>query len=356
MRVKIKGMSRLDHQSYVGPEGSLVILEETKALRVHDGVTPGGHPASGIPDVDPHNSSIVALRNGEWVAIEAEEIPIENGPGPQELQAGDLHIGYYGQVTDAELFTGDELAAAIGLSEGTSVGDEIGWFKFAYKGKVLYIPKRPLRTGVRWQTLYALGCVYGTNNGGPIDLDFTVNQLTMVEKNGVTYIVRLPRGLNVSTPSSNITGDDPPITHGSEWNDLMYRVSSTVPNSQVERNWEEFSDDELGFTLGATNDGSLCQERRLDNTNYVFLRGYTKVSNTSGGFLISTGYHWRPVLEVINPDSLLLQPVNIGVETSFIGAAGGIDYEIHSPVPVRTVTYSTAGLLAPSGVDYEVTE
>lgn len=60
-----------DHKTYTGPEGSLSVVQETGELRVHDGVTPGGWRADGLPPYPENDDVIYGIRNNEWVPITA---------------------------------------------------------------------------------------------------------------------------------------------------------------------------------------------------------------------------------------------------------------------------------------------
>jgi len=84
------------------------------------------------------------------------------GPGASSLQYdSSTDTGYYGETTTAELITGSDLAASIGLIEGTSINDTAGWLKFQSHGKVLYIAKKPQRHTVSWDQIYWRSAVYG---------------------------------------------------------------------------------------------------------------------------------------------------------------------------------------------------
>ena len=99
-----------------------------------------------------------------------------NAPGGKVLLKGDRNCGFYGFVQPHEfglindneepnnIFNGDNLALAIGLSQGVSVYKNVPWMKFSWRGKILLIPMRVLRTNLSWDRIYLTGAVYGSGN------------------------------------------------------------------------------------------------------------------------------------------------------------------------------------------------
>ena len=112
---------------------------------------------------------ISAVRgNDEAVSDElmmvAEELGL--GPGSQELIAGDMTAGFFGEVPVTELITGDDLATQIGLTQGTSQFSNEPWLKFALDDNIIYVAKKPYRHTVSWEHIYQAGAVYGTGDNG----------------------------------------------------------------------------------------------------------------------------------------------------------------------------------------------
>ena len=205
------------------------------------------------------------------------------------------NVDYYGEIPASEFFSGDELSTLLGVTHGELQNSDTDWFKFGLGDKILFIPKMTIRHSISWDHLYSEGLVYGTDDNGLFPTGTPRNQLRIVSKNGFYYKVRLIRGS--SSPLHNRTnGVKLAITQGSEWNELMYRVSSTKPNGTSE-NFAMYTDTQLNITSGYT----WCQEQyRLGSTSRV-LRGNSSVdylpyltsSNTN------TSWGWRPVLELI---------------------------------------------------------
>lgn len=199
------------------------------------------------------------------------------------------------EVPSSEFITGDQLAAAIGLTAGIPIADA-GWLKFAdsVDGKTKYISKRPLRSNINWDQLNAVGAVFGSK--------------TVVIK-GLTYKVRLLSGAN-SNPATGSSGWDAPYTHGCEWNRLMYHISAkpfanpsnTLQSEGItEGDWASYSEaDLLTHSSGGNGSYSWCQETGTTPTT----RGSCgavgvsySIQNASSDAYSYLG--WRAVLELV---------------------------------------------------------
>ena len=176
--------------------------------------------------------------------------------------------GYYGAVDASELFTGQEISTALGLTAGIPQYDNTQWLHF-YVGsnaacnrepnKVpyeIYIAKQSVRYGLSWDSINATGAVHGK---------------TVTDKKGNEYLCRIPTGAESDPHPRNETGND--ITRGGlcEWDALMYRVHTDVPVGQVGDNWESFNSS--GINIGIGNGGyTWCQEVSTRN-GYRVRRG-----------------------------------------------------------------------------------
>ena len=89
------------------------------------------------------------------------------------------------------------------------------------------------------------------------------------------------------------------ITQGSEWNELMYRVSSANPNG-TSGNFAMYTDEQLNITSG-NGLYTWCQERYSVGSPHRVLRGDKSVDYLSIGLYSNSNYGmgWRPVLELI---------------------------------------------------------
>lgn len=242
------------------------------------------------------------------------------GPGPQELVAGDMNAGYFGEVPASELYSGDRLAFELAVTEGVLQNSDAGWLKFAHNGKVLFIAKQTLMHSVTWDHLYARGIVYGTDDDGKAPRGTPVNQRTVVEHGGNKFVVRLMTGA-VSDPFPDsdplfFTDDmyQMDIGGGSEWNDLMYRVCVDVPSDpsvdgmaadrhggpQIGDNWASFPASSLNIGSG-NGRNTWCQEQSDSSSTLRVRRGGGDVAyfGRNDAYYTASLPGWRPVLELI---------------------------------------------------------
>lgn len=265
--------------------GELSVDLERKAVRLHDGATPGGFEMVGTPI----------------------DFPV---PGPDTLVGGDTTSGFYGEIAGSELITYGDLSTTLGVSQGTLIFDnESQWLKFALDGKTLFVSKKATRHSITWEYLYQAGIVYGNDTTGYNPSGAAVTQDVRIVIKGKTYIVRLFKGAN--TDPTDGLGWDPTNTHTSEWNRLMYPIHSgvhTQSNNPIDPSvpyaqWATYSDTELGIYDGAIGAGSWCQETMINETARRFLRGGQSggitYANRIDAVTASNSYGWRPVLELV---------------------------------------------------------
>ena len=227
-------------------------------------------------------------------------------PGNPMLIAGNKEEGFFGEVSASELITGDALASECGISQGTSQFSTEPWLKFAYKGEILFVAKKPIRHSISWDTINAVKCVYGDSG----DKTVTVN--------GLTYKVTLMRALEpTNDPKTVASGDSGAVNHHSEWNRLMCQIHEEAINGS----WSHPNNIEsdigiLKHSLGSGSQGmysnadlivgsgngrrSWCQEMATSTSNRMNC-GYNGVSYSYGNTssLTSIFYGWRPVLRLI---------------------------------------------------------
>ena len=216
-------------------------------------------------------------------------------PGPAALQAGDMQLGFFGEITTSELITGDALASAIGLSSGTAQFGTAPWLKYAFEGQVKFAASKAFRYGLSWDQINAAGAVFGSAQ-------------TVIA--GIDYRSELMRGANAD-PSHDSTGYDVAASHNSEWNQLFYRLhdgnhteaSNTRDSERPFDQWGQYSDQDLHMHYSHGN-GTYCwtQETHGGNSSYRVGRGNFGVSPLGRGSSSSTNsdYGWRPVLVPVN--------------------------------------------------------
>lgn len=235
--------------------------------------------------------------NGLQFTTPSEVDDTTGSPGSKNLIAGTMQEGFFGEVTSAELISGDDLALECGISEGTSQNSTGGWLKFAWEGNVQFVAKKPFRHSISWNAINTAKCVHG--NAG----DKTV------VIGGKTYKVRLFKGA-LTDPSRYDLPDRGAM--GSEWNRLMLPIhiqakdKSWAYPAYVESDipyWGiDFTDEDL-LTHNSFGNGSYswCQEVSNDNPSGRVYRGHGGVSYSGRSASSSASAYngWRPVLELV---------------------------------------------------------
>jgi hypothetical protein len=210
------------------------------------------------------------------------------GPGPTSFVRGDWLLGYFGDLTTAELFTATQLQSLVGLNAATGL-DSFTWSKFAYKGKVLYFPSQHLHNSVGWNLLYSKGLVFGTTDTGPTGHSNTpVNQQIKVTKGSDEFIVRLPR---TNLTPGYVQGT---IDTASEWYQCVVAQwsaynSGLLALNQLAPTWTGSPAPMAEFVAGVTTLG--C----------AYVTGSPVPNTATPGTCArsSSSYLWRPVLEYV---------------------------------------------------------
>lgn len=244
-----------------------------------------------------------------------------SGPGNKTLLHGNANAGYFGEVTASELFTTNQIASFAKLKSGVDVESNPVWLKFIYKGKFLFISKKPVRTTISWDAIYNAGAAYGVDNNGSALGPQTTNQFSLATKDTTNFKVRILHGDSID-PSTLATGTtDADISRDSEWNQLMYRVSAGFSTLYPEV-WASYSATDLGYNLQPT----ICIEHNNVATDNILTRGVVAADKT--GLLVTNSATggWRPVLELIHLNNMLLSVVNARSSAQGLMAADGISY------------------------------
>ncbi|HZJ99248.1 MAG TPA: hypothetical protein VFC79_04555 [Tissierellaceae bacterium] len=233
---------------------------------------------------------------------------LSGSPGPKDLIAGDMEEGFFGEVSTTALITGDALASECGISQGTSQHSTAGWLKFAYKGEIQFVAKKPIRHSISWNAINTAKCVYGDSGDKTVTID------------GLTYKVRLMRALEPSNnPKTGVSSSSGTVNRRSEWNRLMCQIHEGA----ISKNWSVPNNIEsdigiLEHSLGSGSQGmyndadlwthyhngngsrTWCQEMGTTSSRRIY-RGYTGVSSSDSSNPSGTGtaQGWRPVLELV---------------------------------------------------------
>ncbi len=234
---------------------------------------------------------------------------LSGSPGSKFLIAGTMEEGFFGEVPASELITGDALASECGISQGTSQHSTAGWLKFAYKGEILFVAKKPIRHSISWDAINTAKCVYGDSGDKTVTID------------GLTYKVTLMRALEPSNdPKTVASGNSGAVNHHSEWNRLMCQIHEEAINGSW--GYPNNIESDIGIlehSLGSGSQGmysdadlvvasvdgrySWCQETSTITSSRL-ARGHDGVSysyyHTSSHTYSSLG--WRPVLRLVEED------------------------------------------------------
>lgn len=239
------------------------------------------------------------------------------GPGEQTLAQGTNELGYFGPIPSTDLITISELVTRTNLrSQATGIVIQYPvpvWHKYVRKGKVLFIPERPVAYNLAWSHLYTLGMVYGREDSGSNPLMPTkVPQNAKITIGADTYRVRLLRG---STDQDYTTWTASLIETYPEFDDLVYPLLHTVMDNQRldnltpngKQTGSEF------FTSWSVMSNVLCQELSTASAAQSRMSAITSgnadyasdvTPNIASRSTVNTStpnstYGWLPVLELI---------------------------------------------------------
>jgi len=228
----------------------------------------------------------------------------ESGPGTKILKQGNIDAGFFGEVSTVEMFKTSELSSQLGFMTGVDLIENPTWLKFAYKGKFLFIPKKPLKSYISWTTLYNAGLVYGTNDNGPFEDRIPqkgVNQLRVVIKGTDRFLVRLIRNQNTDPSNTNSSYVDSDWAGDNEWNKLFYKISLAINAADVGGKWANYSDLELDY-----QNKFMWAQEHTQNYTYALTRYHTAVNVYPQDKGRQDQYTaWRPVLELLPADYML---------------------------------------------------
>lgn len=124
-----------------------------------------------------------------------------NAPGPKVLTAGDRDNGFYGFVQPGEFgeiegneegrdkLSASNLALAIGLTQGTAQYEDTAWMKFSRNGEILFVPVKPIRRSLAWNSIYNQGAVYGDDTVGVNPPDGRAGNRISVSASGNAFVI-----------------------------------------------------------------------------------------------------------------------------------------------------------------------
>ena len=139
-------------------------------------------------------------------------------PGSNTLIGGDELGGYFGEVSALDLISGEDLCDAIGLTAGTLQNSDAGWLKYYNDNEIIYVTKRTFRHSISWDSINAVGAIFGDKKIAIGNHVFAVRALSSGEWNKLIYPVHVNYGtwasftdadIRVTTGNGSDTGRQP---------------------------------------------------------------------------------------------------------------------------------------------------
>lgn len=173
---------------------------------------------------------------------------------------------YKGIARAQNFITGDQLASAIGLTSGTSVNSDAGWFHFDETdtgGRDLYIAKKCIRISATYTQIQA------AIKGG-------YKEVTI---NNQVYVVQLMKATDKSA-GTHVDSDA-----GGDWNKYLYPIYGGNERSSLPANtpvWGSYTEAMMGMpvTHQTTVNESQTICREPDPSGGRAVRGYSSNANT----------------------------------------------------------------------------
>jgi hypothetical protein len=241
----------------------------------------------------------VASRKGADVALTPNKalayMPY-TGPGPQVLNRGDWNFGYFGKLSMSDLFTTQECKNFVGTitSQTENTDAALGWLKFVYKGKILFIASQALYTTITWELLYRAGVIYGnfpSADWAPYAKTTfgTIPQAKSVVKGEHSFIMRVPTSRAVMSSTSGTAADQ----IGGEYDLILPYVyqARSYPDALGFKQMDDLVNG--GWITFSTDLQSGTCINRGSGTNPDFLN----VSLTTAATHSQHG--WRPLFELV---------------------------------------------------------
>lgn len=221
---------------------------------------------------------------------------LDFGPGPKELLCGDMNRGYFGSLTADEFVSYATLASFYGLAVTPTVplGNQL-WLKFAYGGKILFMPQGRVCDSVSYGALYSGGLVFGVDGpgikpSGQVD----TNQRKVYSVGDSDFLVRCARG-GINPLYGYVTNAD------SEINSCIHALiqhDQVSPARQI-----GFAGYPVTAFSWASNTQVYSQSWLMENngTTAAFIASIHNTLASTASTSMNTPLGWRPVLELIQP-------------------------------------------------------
>lgn len=223
-----------------------------------------------------------------------------SGPGSKKLLSGTRDLGFFGEVTRAELFGDAELLVSCKLPANKAINASVqAWLKFIYRGRIIYLSKYAVANPVSWVELYAAGVVYGVRGPGdaPVPTAGPVDQFKLLTKYeriaGVPKLWPLKVQGIPGVDEGGVINDNSWESSNSEWDVLLGTYFSQWSGS---------------FTWPSNNQYSVGRERN-PNGNYQGSRGFGALAGKQQRAVANSdnGSVWRPKIELITDPNIALE-------------------------------------------------
>lgn len=220
----------------------------------------------------------------------------ESGPGSKTLLMGDLTLGYFGVVSQAELAkTADiygEMFAGVANTAAPTNDANLYWLKFARDGKFVYIPSRNLFTNISWNEIAAIGAV---NADRKVPFIFP-------NANGedALFQVRLPKLTAVDPVPAAYRGDPD--------SDITRLFNNIHTGAWATGAWDKIA------TFNVAEQFLYWNRSTVGMVNGVPVNGFAQTANFAGTnttVALSAKTNWRPMLEFAVADDYLMPMRNI---------------------------------------------
>lgn len=213
-------------------------------------------------------------------------LPLNLGPGSQELIMGDGKDGWFGSVTGAQLGITPQNLMAIHNPGSGAQGYNSNWLKFVIDRKIIYVAQLTALFGVSWNSLNAAGLIAGR------DIVIGDNIFThRVIRGDIVDPTTVDAGLRFPGSTPNVDN--------SEWGRTIFKVTSTAAGgtgeyAQISKSQMQWSED------GGNGNRTIIKERPPGAINqYRTMGGFSGcgyVFESDSSTLGMIGH--RPVLEL----------------------------------------------------------
>lgn len=256
-----------------------------------------------------------------------------SGPGTKTLTFGDERLGYFGEVTQKEMLGLPELRRQLDYWGGADASgvSQFGWIKMLLDGKVLFIPKQALATGVSWDELYNKGLIYGTDDNGAVPGATPTNQLRVAIKSTSQFKVRAFKARTTDPVAHDqtytIAAPTPlPDIAAIEWVRIVQAITNEARIiNYTGPSWNIYAKEMV--LLPAGPGFAVAQNTRINLQNQHATVGNSQLSL---GTKAAASYLWLPVLELLDTPVYLAH--------SDVAAAG---MDVVAPVVVQELEYDS---------------